>query len=257
MKNQRLFHLLRHHPAAIVLAATAFHLGLAAEVKLEPRILDSYTGQYEAEANRPFIIQRQGNGLTCRIAAEGVFKLEAKSEKDFQFKELPGMGFTFVKDAKGKVTCLVFHKDGNNYNAPKVSDQPPSPRLPDLRKIPPRDPKAKSNLLDLSGKYNGRLDDSWQPDTDNPVLQQNHLGAMPQGMRRFGPIEFDVRGVVQLNNRRIAWKGANAAGDRNRSSLRVFVSTRDNPHPDWTIESVDLVSAMEDSALFLIAITVE
>ncbi len=337
MNNARLPNLLHLHAAAIILAATSFHIALAAQVRLDPKTLDTYTGQYEAEAGRPFIVKRQGDGLTCRIAAEGIFKLDAKSEKDFQFKEVPGLGFTFVKDPKGKVTGLVFHKDGNNYSAPKVSDQTPGPRLPDLNKIPRRDPKATVNLLDLSSKYNGRLDDSWQPDTDNAVLQQNHLGAMPQGIQRFGSVEFDVRGVVQLNNprfdalgggmpdqvqgirvarkchrlhflqgaqfqaadgtrigtcvlrytggtqaqlpivygehvrdwwydgkgpleaksARIAWKGTNATAERNRAALRIFLSTRDNPHPDWTIESVDLVSDMADSAPFLIALTVE
>ena len=52
-------------------------------------------------------------------------------------------------------------------------------------------------------------------------------------------------------------ENANAATERQQASLRVFDSTRDNPHPEQQIQSVDFVSAMTDSAPFLIAITLE
>jgi len=39
--------------------------------------------------------------------------------------------------------------------------------------------------------------------------------------------------------------------------LRLFKRTYDNPKPDLTIETLDFVSTQAESALFLVALTVE
>jgi hypothetical protein len=322
--------------AALLVAANRLP-GRAAEFKAIPKTLDAYVGQYDLEPGKPLIIRRKGDGIVCQISKEGVFDLTAKSETDFTFKELPEMGLTFIKDAKGKVTYLVFHKGGGNWDAMKTSDRPAPSRKPDLSAIPPRDPKARPNLVDLSAKYNARLDEAWHPDPGVDILRHNHLGAMPRGVQLCGGVEFDVRGAIRLDcarleavgealpkevkdlkvgrkchrlhflqgaewraaegaktgafvlhyaggkqaelpvvygdhvrdwwsnpsepketrSARVAWTGSNAAAERAGASLRIFSSTRDNPHPEQSIESIDFVSAMADSAPFLIAITVE
>jgi hypothetical protein len=61
--------------------------------------------------------------------------------------------------------------------------------------IPERDPSASGELLDLSGVYNGVLDETWQLGG----LSNNHLGNLPRGIQVFGGVPFDVRGVVQLS----------------------------------------------------------
>lgn len=63
------------------------------------------------------------------------------------------------------------------------------------RAIPERDPAAGEGLLDLSGHYNGALDETWQAGG----LANNHLGHLPRGLQVFGGVSFDVRGVVQLS----------------------------------------------------------
>jgi hypothetical protein len=51
----------------------------------------------------------------------------------------------------------------------------------------------------------------------------------------------------------VAWKGTN----RNSNSIRLYTTTWTNLVPDVEIESIDFVSAMGESAPFLIAITTE
>jgi hypothetical protein len=308
----------------------------AAEIKINPKTLDAYVGQYELQEVH-FTFRRQGDGLICQVPREGVLHLEAKSEKDFVAREAPELGFAFKQDAKGKITSVVFRKAGEDYEIPKTSDQTSQGRMPDVNKIPRRESKAGANLVDLSGKYNCRLDEFWQADGTPEVLQQNHLGAMPRGVQRLGTVDFDVRGVIQLGSTRlageggdlpkevkdvrvgqkcrhihflhgtqwrvadgtrigsymlhyaggtraelpivygqqvrdwwtsgteesdakfarVAWKGSNPAAERQKMSLRVFESACPNPHPDQLVQSVDFVSAMTDSAPFLIAITLE
>ncbi|HEY5914350.1 MAG TPA: hypothetical protein VJA21_27490 [Verrucomicrobiae bacterium] len=336
MKKENRFRVPRVCCAAVLVAALNVLAVSAAEVKIDPKTLDAYVGQYELQEAR-FVFRRQGDALLCQVAKEGVFHMEAKSDKRFVLRELPDMGFTFKQDAKGKTTSVMFHKAGEDFEIPKTSDQAPQGRMPELNKIPRREPKAGPNLVDLSGKYNSRLDEFWQPDGAPEVLQQNHLGAMPRGVQRLGTVDFDVRGVVQLGSSRtaaeggdlpkqvneirvnqkcrrihflhgtqwrvadgtrigsyvlhyaggtraevpviygqhlrdwwtsgteeynakiarVAWKGSNKVADSQKTSLRIFESTHQNPHPEQLVQSVDFVSAMTDSAPFLIAITLE
>jgi hypothetical protein len=321
---------------AFLLAAFNVLTICSAETKIDAKTLDAYVGQYELGEAR-FTFRRQGNELFCQVPREGVFNLEAKSAKRFGVREAPELAFTFEQDAKGKVTHVIFHKAGEDFEIPKTSDQPPKGHMPELSKIPPRESKARPNLVDLSSGYNSRLDEFWQPEGAPEVLQQNHLGAMPRGVQRLGTVDFDVRGLIQLassrtaaggialpteapgirvghkcrrlhflhgtqwrvkdgtrigsyvlhyadgtqaelpivygqqvrdwwssgnedyeaKTARVVWKGANTATERQKASLRVFESIRDNPRAEQPIQSVDFISSMTDSAPFLIAITLE
>jgi len=70
----------------------------------------------------------------------------------------------------------------------------PAPERPLTSKdFPPRDPKATPRLLDLTAYYNGVLTNGWQG------FAGNDLGSLPTGIQRFDGIEFDIRGVIQLN----------------------------------------------------------
>jgi hypothetical protein len=55
----------------------------------------------------------------------------------------------------------------------------------------------------------------------------------------------------------VVWTGSNPATEAVGSSLRLFKRTYDNPKPDLTIETLDFVSTQAESALFLVALTVE
>ncbi len=336
MKKENPFYLTRNCFVVLLIAALGVPVARSADYKPDPATLNSCVGQYEL-GEMHFNFRRQGNELTCQVPREGLFNLQARLDKDFVLREVPGLGFTFKQDEKGKISEVVFHKDGEDYEVPKTSDQAPGPQKPDVSKIPPRAPNVRPSLLDLSGKFNACLDQFWQPDSAADVPQQNHLGAMPRGQQHLGEADFDVRGVIQLSSRnaaaagadlpkevngirvgqkcrrlhflhgtqwrvgegtrigsyvvhyaggaqaalpiiygqqvrdwwssggevyeakaaRVAWKGANEATQRRNASLRIFASPTDNPYPDQTIESVDFVSAMTDSAPFLIAITLE
>jgi len=56
---------------------------------------------------------------------------------------------------------------------------------------------------------------------------------------------------------RVVWTGRNPPADFAMRSLRLYVTSRENPFPEAEIASIDFVSAMSGSALFLIALTVE
>ena len=62
------------------------------------------------------------------------------------------------------------------------------------RRIPARDPQASRNLIDLTPYYNGALGENWM----NPRDTRAHLGELPRGIQRLGDTEFDLRGLIQV-----------------------------------------------------------
>jgi hypothetical protein len=59
--------------------------------------------------------------------------------------------------------------------------------------IPLRDPQAPATLVDLASYYTTSLADTWHVGGDG-----NDLSAVPHGRQKFGGVEYDTRGVVQL-----------------------------------------------------------
>lgn len=55
----------------------------------------------------------------------------------------------------------------------------------------------------------------------------------------------------------VAWNGENDAAVAGHSKIRLFKNVRDNPLPGARIETIDFVSTMQNSAPFLLAITLE
>ena len=61
------------------------------------------------------------------------------------------------------------------------------------RGIPPRDPKASADLIDLASAYNALLTESWHAGG-----RLNDLSELPCGLQTFGGVQFDVRGLIQV-----------------------------------------------------------
>ena len=66
-------------------------------------------------------------------------------------------------------------------------------------KIPPRDPKARPELIDLSAHYNAALTDSWHPASNMAGETGNDLAELPRGVQKLDGMEFDLRGLIQVS----------------------------------------------------------
>jgi serine/threonine protein kinase/tetratricopeptide (TPR) repeat protein len=205
------------------------------------------------------------------------------------------------------------------------------------RGIPVRDPQALPTLIDLSRFYNAALIRDMHDIEVRPGIR-NTLAALRPGVQQFGPVEFDVRGLINLagtflsrsrmacfptavggiplprkvvrlhflhgtvwpvpigttvgryvlrfvdgreqelpivygvdvrdwarfqsedgrgERLNVVWQGMNPASILNGGILQLTRSTFENPRPEVEVESLAFVSAMSDSAPFLIALTVE
>ena len=61
-------------------------------------------------------------------------------------------------------------------------------------RIPAREPQAAQNLIDLTPHYNAALSVNWM----DPRDPQDTLEELPMGVQRLAGTEFDVRGLIQV-----------------------------------------------------------
>lgn len=82
------------------------------EVQLDPRSLDQFVGRYELEAGSVLSITRSGEHLWLKATGQPRYQMFPESPTDFFLKAIDAQ-VSFAKDASGKVTHLIFHRDGD------------------------------------------------------------------------------------------------------------------------------------------------
>jgi CubicO group peptidase (beta-lactamase class C family) len=88
-------------------------------VSVAPAILARYVGQYQLAPGAVFDITLSGDTLWAKLADQPRFQLWAESETDYFYKEVDAQ-ITFVFDARGVVSSLILHQNGQNPTAPKI-----------------------------------------------------------------------------------------------------------------------------------------
>jgi CubicO group peptidase (beta-lactamase class C family) len=81
------------------------------EIALDPALLDTYAGRYDAAGEGVFAVVRQGDFLAIELPADwGLPKLRLRPEsaREFFVAELP-LRVAFQSDGKGRVTSLLVH----------------------------------------------------------------------------------------------------------------------------------------------------
>jgi CubicO group peptidase (beta-lactamase class C family) len=100
-----------------------------AEIAMDPRLLDNYTGRYQLEPNRIFKIICDGDRLFAQATAHAngqpivgpKFEMFAESEKNF-FVKVTGSQITFELGPEGRATSLIMHRAGREpTSAPRIS----------------------------------------------------------------------------------------------------------------------------------------
>jgi hypothetical protein len=88
-------------------------------VKIDPKILDAYVGQYELNPNFIITMTREGDSLMTQATGQPKFELFPESETKFFLKVVEAQ-VSFVKDDKGVVTHLILHQGGRDQKANKI-----------------------------------------------------------------------------------------------------------------------------------------
>ena len=114
------------------------------EIKIDPRLLDQYTGQYSFVEDPEFVLSfwRDGEKFYLQPTNQGRIEIFPESDTKFFLKIIEAQA-TFVRDAQGKITGVVWRQNGVDNQARKISDQPAIEKLVTFEKreemIPARD----------------------------------------------------------------------------------------------------------------------
>jgi len=88
------------------------------EVTLDPKILETYVGEYELAPTFKIKITHEGSRLFAQATGQPQFEVFAEKEGEFFFKVVDAQ-LTFSKGESGAVTSLILHQNGMDQNAPK------------------------------------------------------------------------------------------------------------------------------------------
>lgn len=95
------------------------------EVKIDPRVFDQYTGQYSFVEDPEFVLSfwREGEKFYLQPTNQGRIEIFPESETKFFLKIIEATA-TFVRDAQGTVSGVVWRQNGVDNQARKISDKP-------------------------------------------------------------------------------------------------------------------------------------
>lgn len=87
--------------------------------KVDPKIFDSFAGQYQSEFGL-FTVTREGDELFVQLAGRPKIRLYPESDREY-FLTAADATVTFEVDSQGKTDQLTYHEPGNNLPAKRVA----------------------------------------------------------------------------------------------------------------------------------------
>jgi CubicO group peptidase (beta-lactamase class C family) len=87
--------------------------------KVDPKIYDSYVGEYELAPGMTLTVTREGDSLMAQPTGQRKVELLPTSETVFSPRAIRAE-ITFVKNEQGQVTHLVFNQGGRQQTAKKI-----------------------------------------------------------------------------------------------------------------------------------------
>jgi hypothetical protein len=120
------------------------------EIALDPKRLDSFTGQYQLTPEFILTVTREGDGLFVQATGQPKGQIFPEGERAF-FAKMVNAQFTFEPDVNGKASGLVLHQGGRDLPAKRIGDGPANvaPPAPAVHREISVDPK-------LFDRYVGR-----------------------------------------------------------------------------------------------------
>ena len=88
-------------------------------IELDPRIYDTYAGQYEIAPGQLVTITREGNKLFGEMTGQPKVEMFPTSQTRFIIK-VADAEINFVKDAQGQVAHLILRLNGKEMRAKKI-----------------------------------------------------------------------------------------------------------------------------------------
>src|SRR5260221_12306322 len=95
------------------------------EIKIDAKLFDQYVGQYSFVDDPEFMLNfwREGDKFFMQPTNQGKIEIFAESATKFFLRIIEAQA-TFVRDAHGKVTGVVWRQNGADNQSTRVSDKP-------------------------------------------------------------------------------------------------------------------------------------
>jgi CubicO group peptidase (beta-lactamase class C family) len=93
--------------------------GTQKEVKVDPKILDSYAGEYEIAPTFIIKVTSEDGKLMTQATGQQKFELFPSSETDFYLKVVSAQ-VSFIKDGAGNVTAMTLSQNGRKTTGKKI-----------------------------------------------------------------------------------------------------------------------------------------
>ena len=88
-------------------------------IQLDPKIFDTYAGEYEVAPGVSLIFFREGEKFFMQPTGQSKVEIFPESETEF-FLTVADVGVTFVKDDKGQVNQAIFLQNGRKLTSKKI-----------------------------------------------------------------------------------------------------------------------------------------
>jgi D-alanyl-D-alanine-carboxypeptidase/D-alanyl-D-alanine-endopeptidase len=95
--------------------------GSTRETTLSAKLLDGYVGHFELTPTFVLAVTREGEQLFVQATGQPRLAVYSKTEKEFFYKVVDAQ-ISFLTDPQGQISGLVFHQNGRDQTAKRISD---------------------------------------------------------------------------------------------------------------------------------------
>ena len=110
----------------VPLAPAPVPIGERIAVEVAEDILETYVGEYELLATISIFVTLESGALFSRVTGQGAAPIFPESETEFFYRAVDAQ-ISFTKNDSGVVTGMIFHQNGANQPARKISGEVPDP----------------------------------------------------------------------------------------------------------------------------------
>jgi CubicO group peptidase (beta-lactamase class C family) len=107
------------------------------EVKVDPKMLEGYVGNYELAPKFILTVTREGDRLMTQATGQPKIPIFAESEREF-FAKVVDAQITFVTDAQGRASELILHQGGRDMHAKRFEGVVPLPKEHKEARVDPK-----------------------------------------------------------------------------------------------------------------------
>ena len=172
------------------------------EVKIDPRVYDSYSGDYLLSPDLTFTFFRQGDQLWLEATGRGKLQVFPMSETEFFFKGIDAR-FRFILGKDGKAESVLLNDGGEEMPGPRFTRVVPKPE--ELAEYAGDYYSDELGALYVLSQENGGLILRHLRGvlTLEPIQRDTFVGGYPVGNLQFvrDPATKAVRGFKLINGR--------------------------------------------------------